>query len=206
MVRVRLGVSVLGTERDIVMHELTEKIDLYRSGFAKSKEYVDSIIRTYLSEKANKLSGIFPKPHLSHKERADLFGEFLGLSSDSPEPCHPKLHDLVNIYGKVKCEKCGNYYDPKPKDSEKWCKHWKNPDGYWEIVRNGNPDDEVGSHIDKIKFCQVCGAEKPRPAPVKTLEEKIDEFLRSPDRENDFHGKGYLIEKMAREHFNQNKV
>lgn len=41
---------------------------------------------------------------------------FKGLQLDEPEPklsCHPTNHPQENIYGKVQCDKCGNYYEPK---------------------------------------------------------------------------------------------
>lgn len=58
---------------------------------------------------------------------------------------------------------------------EKWCEYWyKNQDGHWCI--NREPKEQVGSHIDSIKFCQVCGAEKPRPK-SKTLEETLAKKL-----------------------------
>ena len=80
------------------MHTLTEKI----MGFTHPKRVVemDSIIRTYLGEKAKELDAT------GHRFRST--NEILGLSSEVGEP----------ILG---AKEYGPFEHPKPKDSEVWC-------------------------------------------------------------------------------------
>ena len=114
-------------------HELTDKI------FSKDAPYqgstqaiIDVVVREWLREKCIKLSGIFPKPNLSHKERADLFGEFLGLTEKE----------------EVAVEK-------------KWCEHIKmDSNGGLQMFYGNRPQDWAFCD-DEFKFCPICGTPRP---------------------------------------------
>lgn len=95
------------------MHELSRIIlDKWYKGFDCSSEefepFLDSIIRTYLWEKAKELEKAWSSTYKAYNDQtvaADLTKEILGLT-DEP------------VLGGVTCDKW-----TKPKDSEVWCEH-----------------------------------------------------------------------------------
>lgn len=41
--------------------------------------------------------------------------------------CHPKQHDLANVYGMTRCDKCGNFYKEEKKSlAERLYNSWQN--------------------------------------------------------------------------------
>lgn len=104
-------------------HKLTEKIK--RIAFEKPSHHVeelDRIIREELGKMAEDIAGAINK---SGKGRLALecdqleLNRILGLTGGGEKPCHPKQHELANVYGMHRCEKCGNYYDLKACEPEK---------------------------------------------------------------------------------------
>ena len=137
------------------MHELTEKLAylLPRETFKIIESEVDSIIITWLKEKAMKLSRIFPKAHLTHKERADLFGEMLGLSKQS-EP--KEWYYDKNDHGKIKF-KPSDVIPPPVQESMEDFK--PNPEsGKSEIGQYSQGHGHINQQVcPQCGYCPCCG-------------------------------------------------
>ena len=132
-----------------------------------------------------------------------------GLSSDSPEP---KIRCSCVDYPFDKDDGCK--FHPKPKDSEKWCSHLHKADNgryYINGVMVGEGEICWKDFDDIWDICPVKGCHAPRPAPAKTLAERLADEIHniiSKTISFDFEKKSdciYLAEQLV-QHFNQNKV
>lgn len=130
-------------------------------------------------------------------------------SVGEPKSC---LYCTPACYGPLfsKCV-CGCHKkDEKPKDSEVWCEHifrdYTNSDtqGKWTFK------DKPGTFIDhrdhyacglRWNSCPICGTPRPKPDPVKTLAEKIQEAPIAGGWLS--NSEAIMFEKIAREHFKQ---
>lgn len=80
------------------------------------------------------------KPHIKYCDRCGT-----PRPGTESKPCHPPLHELANVYGLTKCEKCGNHYEPESKPielPEKLQKCWRTPDDV--------PKYAIASRIDSL--------------------------------------------------------
>ena len=132
------------------MHELTEKIDFYRSGFSNSRYYIDSIIRIWLSEKV--------------KELLSSYNEILPESVDRILGLYPEKEEPSYCFACKKSHPVNTACVPQEEKRE-WCEHIVWYDSRWARLNDAykTNKDMRYRYIERGQmFCQICGTPRPK--------------------------------------------